>query len=568
MGISIHCMESNLLTILIFLPLAFAVLVLLLPEKLSGSYRWLNLLATGLQLVLAVWLFGAFDGSQSGYQFWQKTDWITFDLRALGVLSIDYQVGVDGLSILMVLLTAIVMFIGAISSWNITDKRKGYFTLYLLLSSNIMGCFISLDFFLFYLFFEFMLLPMYFLIGLWGGARRAYASIKFFLYTLVGSLLILAVMIGLYLSVIDPAETGQNIGVTDAAQVQQMLQTGQIDNDDLVRTFSIPAMSDSGNYIPNSLLSIVGGGDYGTGNLRYWAFVLIFIGFAIKLPIVPLHTWLPDAHVEAPTPISVVLAGILLKIGGYGFFRFAYGIFPEGGIYFGYWIALLGVLAIIYGGLNAMAQKDLKKLIAYSSVSHMGFVLLGLASLTEEGTMGAMMMMFSHGLTSAASFLIAGVIYDRTKDRMIENYSGMASAMPYFTFVSVVIFFASLGLPGFSGFVAELLAFLGAFSSDEIIPTWLAILSLTGLLITAAYYLWVIQRMYFGEYWVRSWKGDHLMPDLSRREWLMFAPLMVLIFLFGIMPHLVLDPVNASMTAFVQNVWENGSQYLDNVTGR
>ncbi|MEQ9298187.1 MAG: NADH-quinone oxidoreductase subunit M [Cyclobacteriaceae bacterium] len=560
-------MESNLLTILIFLPLAFAVLVLLLPEKMSGSFRGLTLSATGLQLALAIWLFVKFDGAQSGYQFWQKVDWITLDLRSLGLLSIDYQVGVDGLSILMVLLTAIVMFIGAISSWNITEKRKGYFALYLLLSSNVMGCFIALDFFLFYLFFEFMLLPMYFLIGLWGGKRRAYASIKFFLYTLVGSLLILAVIIGLYLSVIDPMETGDRIGVADISQVQQMLQTGQIDDEALVRTFSIPAMSDSQNYIPGSLLSLASDAGYGTSHARYWAFLLIFIGFAVKLPIVPLHTWLPDAHVEAPTPISVVLAGILLKIGGYGFFRFAYGIFPEGGIYFGYWIAVLGVLAIIYGGLNAMAQKDLKRLIAYSSVSHMGFVLLGLASLTEEGALGAIMMMFSHGLTSAASFLIAGVIYDRTKDRLIENYSGMASAMPYFTFVSVVIFFASLGLPGFSGFVAELLAFLGAFSSDEIIPTWLAILSLTGLLITAAYYLWVIQRMYFGEYWVRSWKGQGAMPDLSKREWLMFAPLMILIFLFGIMPNLVLDPVNASVTTFVQTVWENGSQYLDNVTG-
>lgn len=561
-------MENNLLTILMFLPLAFAVLVLLLPEKWSGSYRWLSLTATGLQLVLAIKLFLSFDHVQSGYQYWQKIDWITLDLRSLGMLSIDYQVGVDGLSLLMVLLTAIVMFIGAISSWTITTMRKGYFALYLLLGSNIMGCFVALDFFLFYLFFEFMLLPMYFLIGLWGGERRAYASIKFFLYTLVGSLLILAVMIGLYLSVIDPVETGHRIGVADVTSVQQLLQTGQIDAADMVRTFSIPAMSDSSNFIPGSLLTALGGGDYGSGNLRYWAFVLIFIGFAIKLPIVPLHTWLPDAHVEAPTPISVVLAGILLKIGGYGFFRFAYGIFPEGGIYFGYWIALLGVLAIIYGGLNAMAQKDIKKLIAYSSVAHMGFVLLGLASLTEEGVLGAMMMMFSHGLTSAASFLIAGVIYDRTGDRLIDNYSGIASRLPYFTFVSVVIFFASLGLPGFSGFVAELLAFLGAFASDQIIPTWLAILSLSGLLITAAYYLWVIQRMYFGEYWVRSWHGERAMPDLTPREWLMFAPLMMMILLFGVMPHLVLDPVNASVTAFVNTVWESGSQYLDNVTGR
>ncbi|MEM8895709.1 MAG: NADH-quinone oxidoreductase subunit M, partial [Bacteroidota bacterium] len=405
-------MENHLLTILIFLPLLFAVVVLALPEKLSGSYKWMTLFATGIQLLLSIWLFMSFDSTTSDYQFWTKTDWITFDLRALGTLSIDYQVGVDGLSILMVLLTGIVMFIGAISSWNISKKRKGYFALYLILSSNIMGCFIALDFFLFYLFFEFMLLPMYFLIGLWGGKRSAYASIKFFLYTLVGSLFILAVMIGLYLSVIDPLETGNRLGISDVEQVHQMLQAGQIESQNLVRTFSIPAMADAKNFIPGSWLSATELNSIDGSQFRYWAFLLLFIGFAIKLPIVPLHTWLPDAHVEAPTPISVVLAGILLKIGGYGFFRFCYGLFPEGALYLAYWIAGLGVLAIIYGGLNAMAQKDLKKLIAYSSVSHMGFVLLGLASLTEEGAMGAMMMMFSHGLTSSASFLIAGVIYD------------------------------------------------------------------------------------------------------------------------------------------------------------
>ncbi len=560
-------MENHLLTILIFLPLLFAVVVLALPERLAGSYRWLTLTATSIQLVLSIWLFLGFDGSTSDYQYWQKTDWITFDLKALGTLSIDYQIGVDGLSILMVLLSGIVMFTGAISSWSISQKRKGYFTLYLVLSSNIMGCFIALDFFLFYLFFEFMLLPMYFLIGLWGGKRSAYASIKFFLYTLLGSLFILAVMIGLYLSVIDPVETGQRLGVADVNQVQELLRAGQIESHHLVRTFSIPAMGDSANFIPGSWLSITEVVTIDSSQFRYWAFLLLFIGFAIKLPMVPLHTWLPDAHVEAPTPISVVLAGILLKIGGYGFFRFCYGLFPEGALHSAYWIAVLGVLAIIYGGLNAMAQKDLKKLIAYSSVSHMGFVLLGLASLTEEGAMGAMMIMFSHGLTSSASFLIAGVIYDRTNDRLIENYSGLASTMPYFTFVSVVVFFASLGLPGFSGFVAELLAFLGAFSADNLIPTWLALVSLLGLLVTAAYYLWVIQRMYFGPHWVRSAKQGDKLRDLTYREWIMFVPLLLLIFLFGIMPHLVLDAINPSINEFVRQVWEAGLPYV-NLTPR
>lgn len=357
---------DHILSWLVFLPLLAAAIMLVIPVTKSYLYKWISLAALALVTLLTLVLVVSFDPAISGYgadslQFSQQMDWIYLNIGSFGGLAIEYYVGVDGLSLSLVLLSAIVLLAGVISSWNIERNVKGYYLLYMVLSTSVIGCFVAIDFFLFYLFFEFMLLPMYFLIGIWGGKRRAYASIKFFIYTLVGSLLILMVMIGLSLSVV------QN-------------------PDSTVHTFDIMKMMDPDNYLSGSLLALDYNGSLFGLNYRAWAFILLIIGFAIKLPAVPVHTWLPDAHVEAPTPISVVLAGILLKIGGYGFYRIGYSIFPEGALAYGWWIGLFGVLAIVYAALVAMAQADLKRLIAYSSVSHMGFVMLGMAKHLKQGS--------------------------------------------------------------------------------------------------------------------------------------------------------------------------------------
>ena len=525
-----------LLSLLIFIPIGTALLVLLVPSRFGRSFRSVALGVNIVQVIILLLILSQYS-YEGGFQLIEKIPWISIDLGAWGVLQAEYFVALDGLSLSMVALSVFILLIATISSWTIEKNRKGYFVLLLILNGAIFGSFCALDFLLFYVFFEFMLLPMYFLIGIWGGVKREYASIKFFLYTLLGSILILIVIVALYISVQTPEAS-----------------------DRIVHTFNVLHMQDLNNLIPDSLLALDSLKLIGSFSFRYWAFLLLFVGFIIKLPAVPFHTWLPDAHVEAPTPISVILAALLLKFGGYGLLRFAYPIFPDAAIHFSWFVGLIGLISIIYGALNALSSKDLKRLIAYSSVSHMGFVLLGIASATVEGITGAMYQMFSHGIISAMLFLIAGVLYDRTGDRMIENYSGLASKMRNYSAFVLIAFFASMGLPGFAGFMGEVMIFFGAFRSSAVnglIPTWMAITATGGLLLGAAYYLWTIQRMFYGPFAAKNVTAD--LTDLNNREYSMLLPLALAVLVFGILPQLLLNYINPFASEFVNNLFQSGN---------
>jgi NADH-quinone oxidoreductase subunit M len=526
-------MQEILVSLLLFTPLLAAFVALFIPVTSGNAFRYLTLLANVVQVFLLVTILVSYD-PKAGLQFVEQQPWITLDLGSWGTLKATYFLGLDGLSLPLVVLSVFIMLVATVSSWAVNKSVKGYFILLLILNTAIIGSFTALDFLLFYLFFEFMLLPMFFLIAIWGGPRREYASIKFFLYTLLGSILILIVMIGLYISVHDPSVSGK-----------------------LVHSFNVLHMADPINFISNSILDPNNFREIGMFNTRQWAFLLLFVGFAIKLPIVPLHTWLPDAHVEASTPISVILAALLLKIGGYGLIRIAFPIFPDAALYFGGFVGLMGVISILYGGLNAISSKDLKSLIAYSSISHMGFVLLGIASLTAEGVAGSVYQMFSHGIISAMLFLLAGVLYDRTSNRMIANYSGLSGKMPAYTSMILIAFFASMGLPGFSGFIAEIMIFLGAFKSNSIhgpLHESLAIVATLGLILGATYYLWTLQRMFFGPFNLKGNIPSSALLDLNKREYVMLIPLAAATLFFGIYPQpliALIDPFAKHFAEFV-----------------
>ncbi len=516
---------NQLLTILIFTPAAAATLLLFIKAS-PKVFRIVAATVSLLQLAVLSVLISLYD-VHSGIQLTERHAWIHLELGNLGKFSADYYIGLDGLSLAFVTLAVIVMAVTVVVSWTLSTKPKAYYILLLVLNTAIIGTFCSLDLLLFYVFFEFMLLPMYFLIGIWGGPRREYASVKFFLYTLVGSVMILFVIIGLYLSV----------GTQG------------------IHTFDLTAMWNNDNFLPGSVFDPAQQWMIGPISARSLAFLFLLIGFGIKLPIVPLHTWLPDAHVEAPTSISVVLAALLLKVGVFGFLRIIYPVFTVEAGRFTWLTAGLAVLSIIYGALNALGSKDLKRLIAYSSISHMGFALLGIASLTVEGISGAVYQSFSHGLITAMLFILAGALQDRTGDRMIENYSGLAEPMKRYMFFTAVAFFAALGLPGFSGFIGELLIFVGAFGSraaNGLIPWWLAGSATIGLILGAAYFLWTIQRMFLGPFAIRI--PNAAMNDLTVRELVALVPLAILIVWFGILPAQLLNIINPFAAHLVDSI--------------
>ena len=504
---------ENILNWIIWIPIIGMVAIAFIPRDKEDVIKITAAVATGLQLLLTLVLWQNYDAGDGGMQFMVRAEWIPS-------FNITYILGVDGLSLPMAILTALLCFIGVFVSWNINKAVKGYFALFLLLDTGIMGVFLSMDFFLFYIFWEVMLLPMYFLIGIWGGPQREYAAIKFFLYTLFGSVLMLIGILGLYFT------CGKTFDILELMRVA-----------------------------PDALQGVTW---WGMSAIKV-IWILLFIGFAIKVPVFPFHTWLPLAHVEAPTAISVLLAGILLKLGVYGILRINYGLMPDGVYWFSGALAVLGLINVIWGGLCALAQTDLKKLVAYSSVNHMGYSLIGMAAIVaageangmnlkaaQAGLGGAVFQMFNHGTISAMLFILVGVIYDRAHHRDIEGFGGLAAQMPIYTGITAVAFFAGLGLPGFSGFISEAMCFIGAFP----VYKGIVIASTIGILLNAAYFLWAFQRIFFGE--LNEKYTD--LPEINRLELFTVVPLLVITIFFGIYPAPYLDIIASTMDVIIDHV--------------
>ncbi|MFQ5498415.1 MAG: NuoM family protein [Candidatus Zixiibacteriota bacterium] len=490
-------MEIPWLTSLVAIPLAGMIVVMLLPKHSHGLIRWTSLIVSLFPLVISFWLtwdyFFAYAQTASMAYVEGPFDWIP-------LLNVQYYLGVDGISIPMLFLTGLLSTISLLASFNIDKRVKEYFAFFLLLEVGMMGVFVALDFFLFYVFWEIMLVPMYFLIGVWGGPRKEYAAIKFFLYTLFGSIFMLVAILILYFSS-EP------------------------------HTLNILTLIQQGSSLPYTIQMV--------------CFCFFFVAFAIKVPVWPFHTWLPDAHVEAPTAVSVILAGVLLKMGTYAMLRISWPMFPEALRTLSFWIALLGVIAIIYGALVSMAQKDLKKLVAYSSVSHMGFCMLALAAFSSATAItGCMFQMVSHGLITGALFLLVGVLYDRAHTREIAVFGGIGSKLPVYSGIMVFFTMASLGLPMLSGFVAEFMIFIGAF---ETLDKLLVGISVLGVVLGAAYLLRMVQNVFLGEFDLARWGG---LTEINLREIITVAPLGVLTLALGVYPK----PLVSLMSATLENL--------------
>lgn len=490
-----------ILSIVTFLPLAGALFILFVPRDAEGNARWTALWTTLVTLLpaLALWYF--FDPSTSEFQFVEEAEWLG---------GINYKMGVDGISVMFVVLTAFLMPICILASWEAIQTRvKEYMIAFLVLETLVIGVFCALDLVLFYLFFEGGLIPMFLIIGVWGGPRRIYASFKFFLYTFLGSVLMLVAIMAMYATA----------GTTDIPTL-------------LAYNFPSEAFTVLGIEVP--------------GGMQTLLWLAFFASFAIKMPMWPVHTWLPDAHVEAPTAGSVILAGILLKLGGYGFLRFSIPMFPVGTDLLAPLIFAMSVIAIVYTSLVALAQEDMKKLIAYSSVAHMGFVTLGLFTVTTQGIQGGVFQMLSHGLVSGALFLCVGVVYDRLHTREIAAYGGLAERMPIYAACLLVFTMANVGLPGTSGFVGEFLALIGAFQ----VNTWVAFFATTGVILSAAYALFLYRRVVFGAFEKPTLQA---MTDMNAREMVCILPLLVLTIFFGVYPAPLLDICATSVDALITN---------------
>jgi NADH-quinone oxidoreductase subunit M len=483
-----------ILSIVTFLPLLGMLVVLAIPGSRTRAIKLTANIVTGVEVAATLLILTRFDAASGELQLVERWPWI----KSIGA---QYLLGIDGISLLLVLLTALLTFVATLSSWRAVETRlKEYYAFMLLLETGMIGVFLALDLLLFYVFWEVVLVPMYFLIGIWGGERRLYAAIKFFLYTLFGSV---AMLVGI------------------------LILRGAH------HTFDWTAMVAAGSVIPAAL--------------QGWIFLAFFLGFAIKVPMFPFHTWLPDAHVEAPTAGSVLLAGVLLKMGSYGFLRFSLPLLPEAARRYAPVLAVLALVAIVYGALVSLMQKDMKKLIAYSSVSHMGFVILGLAALTPLAAKGAVLQMVNHGLSTGALFLIVGVVYERRHTRLIADFGGLSSRMPVYAAVFLIMTLASIGLPGLNGFIGEFMILMGTFPVSWL---WTAIAA-TGIVLGAGYMLWLFQRVMFGKI---VHPANESLKDLTARELLTFLPLLVLVFWIGIFPKPFLDVIDKPVEKIVRLV--------------
>jgi len=499
-----------LLTVILAIPLLGAIVVALMPKHEENGCRHMGMFFSLATFATSLGLCAAFKPTEGAMQLALKIPWV----KSLGI---SFHVGVDGISIWLVILTTFLTPIVILSAYkHIAKKVKEFVVSMLVLEVGMLGAFVALDMFLFYVFWEIMLIPMYLLIGVWGNpARRLYAAIKFVLYTIVGSLLMLVAILALYFIA----------GKATGTYTFDLLK---------LHDFPVPLQA------------------------QFWMFLAFFLAFAIKVPMFPFHTWLPDAHTEAPTVGSVVLAAVLLKMGTYGFIRFAIPLFPNAAMDAAWWICLLSVIGIIYGAWVAMVQPDVKRLVAFSSVSHLGFVMLGMFAMTIQGLQGSLIQMINHGLSTGALFLIVGMIYERRHTRLIEDFGGISKVMPIFSVFFMIFTLSSIGLPGLNGFVGEFLILLGAFKVDAL--RWYAIIAATGVIFAAVYMLWMFQRVMFGE--ITNPKNLGL-SDLSPREILVLTPILVFVVWIGVYPNTFLRPMEPALKNFVQVVEKKRSTVLD-----